>query len=146
MSYRTDEVRAVRLDRLQEYPSATFAAVCAKLSLGTITPQSMAAAAPAWKFDEHGNKSSDHLDRVKFFFDKPSDDDEDAILLSNGSPYGRPDLDEPHFYDGRHRFVAAVLRGDKTIRAMFRWPCAATVFLFRRVIVYLTGDSDIKPS
>jgi hypothetical protein len=146
MGCRTYEVRKVRLDRLQEYPSTTLAAVCASLYLGTITPASLAAAVPSDPLDGHDDKNSNHLGRVKFFVNNASDYDEDAILLSNGSPEGFPDLDEPHFYDGRHRFVAAVLRGDKTIKARFRWSCAATVFLSHPVIAYLTGDSDTKPS
>jgi hypothetical protein len=82
---------------------------------------------------------------VRFFFDNPSDDDEDAILLRNGIIEGLPHLDEPHFYDGRHRLVAAVLRGDKTRKARLRWNLPAYTFLSWSVIAYLTGESDRKP-
>jgi hypothetical protein len=143
--WRAQGVRKVRLDRLQEYASAAVASVCRDLGLGTITPEALATAVPCDPKDGHDNKNANHLGRVRFFFDNLSDDDLDAILLSNGSPVGKPDLDEPHFYDGRHRFVAAVLRGDRTINVEFRWGQDPSVFLSRPVIAYLTGDSDTKP-
>jgi hypothetical protein len=144
--WRAQGVRKVRLDRLQEYASATLASVCASLGLGTITPEALAMAVQCDPKDGHEEKNSNHLGRVRFFFDELSDDDLDAILLSNGSPVGKPDLDEPHFYDGRHRFVAAVLRGDRTMKAEFRWGGPdPSVFLSGPVIAYLTGDSETKP-
>lgn len=134
----------IRLDRLQEYPRGSPERVCASLGLGLITVESLTQATSSNPSEGHNDKNSNHLGRIRFLFDNPSDD---AIKLCNGTPVKQPDLDEPHFFDGRHRYLAALLRGDSTINVLFRWgnhDCLP-YFLSRPVIAYLTGDSDVKP-
>lgn len=137
----------LRLDRLQEYPRGSLERVCASLGLGLITAESLMHATPSNPSEGHNDKNSNHLGRIRFLFENPSDADIDAIVICNGMPDRQPELDEPHFFDGRHRYLAAVLRGDSIINVVFRWGNQSNLpyFLSRPVIAYLTGDSDVKP-
>lgn len=87
-----------------------------------------------------------HVCRIAFFVKKWKS--HDAIDISSGGregpPLTGPSPDEPFLYDGRHRFIAAVLRGAKTIQANF-WFHRSTDMLSPQMIDYLTGKTDTKP-
>jgi hypothetical protein len=135
-------IRTVRLDRLQQYPDFDFAAVCRALGLGSITLESLRSVTAYGPRDGH-DKRLNHAGRVKFFVDNLHQ--ADAIIISNGAEEGLSS-DEPFLYDGRHRFLAAVLRGDTTIKASFGFGELPARFLLpKRVREYLTGQTNIKP-
>lgn len=135
----------VRLDRLQEFQDFRFSAICrALVGTDTLSHESLSGVEA---YDSKASRDSDNYDlgRIKFFVDNPLA--ADPILIGNGSRQGL-DLgpDEPCLFDGRHRYLAAVLRGDETIPASFGIGYMPRVDrLPQAVIDYLTGKTDVKP-
>jgi hypothetical protein len=136
-------VWVVHMDRLQEYTSMRPEVVAS-----VMYPHAPFALETVLAAEPNGPgelaKGADDWGRIRFFYDNPSDDPSDAIYIGNGFHHHKPDLDEPHIYDGRHRYLATVLRGDRTIKADFRVGDYDN-FLTRPVIAYLVGRSDVKP-
>lgn len=73
-----------------------------------------------------------HWGRIRYFLENPTDD---PIGIDNHASYGY--FGPPMMYDGHHRMIAAILRGDKTITAWY----SGTV----STLDYLTGKTDEKP-
>jgi hypothetical protein len=141
-----EQVYKVRIDRLQEYSACAVPNLCRDLDMALITAAAVARAAVCDPRHGHDKKRQNHLGRVKFFVKALRDPEYDPILISNGITQNRPDLDEPHIWDGRHRYLAAVVRGDATINAMFRFvPVLRKGGLSEPVVDYLTGKTDQKP-
>jgi hypothetical protein len=89
-----------------------------------------------------------HLRRIKYFVLNPSDDPDDAVMVSGGGPDRLP-VYEPVFYDERHRYVAAVVRGDQTVnvRLVVRGflGVSADAWLPADIADSLRGATDAKP-
>jgi hypothetical protein len=134
--------RTVRLDRLQEYSEFNVATISRGLGLNAITLGSLNSVVPFGPRDGH-DKHSNHAGRIRYFVENPSE--ADPILISNGVEQGLSP-DEPFLFDGRHRFIAAILRGDSTIKASFGFTeLPRQSVLPRQVIDYLSGSTNTKP-
>lgn len=83
--------------------------------------------------EEHERDETYHLQKIKYFIDHGIDK---PIDLDNISIKGRI-LPLPIIIDGRHRYLAALLRRDKTIQCTY----SGREDLLR----YLTGESNIPP-
>lgn len=85
-----------------------------------------------WK-DEHDRDEAYHLSKLKYLIDngidKPIDVDNISIKGKN--------LPHPVIIDGRHRYLAALLRRDKTIECTYSGR--------EDLLKYLTGETKIPP-
>ncbi len=136
----------VSIARMHEYPCLRVESVCDQIGIAVPTLVDLEPLLP------QGEKKKDaenyHLRRIKFFVLNPSDHTEDAVMVSGGGPDRLP-VYEPVLYDGRHRYVAAVIRGEKTINVKFAsrmyFGIHPDAWLPQDIADYLRGVSDVKP-
>lgn len=122
----------ISIDRLKQY--ITLNDVCNYIGLPIVCLDQLRKIEPSSEFKSEDLRDNDyHLKKIKFFIlngiDKSIDVD---CLCRNNQIY-----DWPVIIDGRHRYIAALLRRDKTIKATF----TGSEQLFN----YLTFKSHIRP-
>jgi hypothetical protein len=135
------DVHTVRIDRLCEYPDFNPETVAKRLGLPRLPPPDVHGVKPCKPSEP--NKHLNALGRIQFFVRCKKQ--WDPIIVSNGVDEGLSSF-EPLIYDGQHRFLAAVLRGDVTIRTSWgQWGIPRRLLLPMAIRDYLTGRTGVKP-
>lgn len=104
----------ILMDRLQKFISLRD--VCNYIGIQVPDLARLREIDASGKFKKENNRDTDyHLAKLKYFMENPSIEPIDIDCLSkNGKEYPFPII-----LDGRHRYLAAILRRDKTIKATF---------------------------
>lgn len=123
----------VNLYRMQDYISVNDA--CNYIGLPTDMLKKLYLIDPTSNFKPEEDRDINyHLQKIRYFIDNGIDKpiDIDAFCRDNRI------YNWPVIMDGRHRYIAAIMRGDKFIPATYSGPMG--------LMDYLTYQSNNKPS
>jgi len=127
--------------RMQEYPRLSIQAVCDCLNIPIPTLADLEHVVV--QTEKRKTEPNYHLGRIKYFVQSV----QPLALVISGGCNDFP-CHEPVLWDGRHRYLAAVLNGKTLIRTEFRtgYGVPESERLPQSVAKYLRGESNIKPS